>query len=592
MSSCGNYALVGTQGGIIYKYNVQSGLSRGQYPPGETAKNSRPKAPGDIGRTMKALEKKLKASNRKSDQDKAERDAVVWQEKQRILQAKLIEASHQNAAVVGLAVDSVNKNLISVGEDAKLILWNFASHAPHKRSPYLLPAPAAKLCHIRDSDLAAIALKDYSVVLFDCSSLNIVRRFGGGICNHSGPISDLAFAPDGRTLYTASLDSTIRVWDVPTNHCVDWMAFETAPTSLTVSPTGEFLATTHADRIGISMWSDKSFYQTVFIDGARAPQQPSQMNNPVPIAEVADFTRDSLLPVESEGLTAIGGEEGIKNDDGIEKRSPIAPKPKETGLVTMSGLPPAHWKNLFHLELVKERNKPKEAPKKPPSAPFFLQWRGGEDIMGPTAPHAEDKVEESAPKEEEDAWAAAWSDDEDVESNYEADKSKRAAVKDAPSQTVSKKRKLSHHRSHLASLLHQGSDSNHYQAVADHLAMLGPSAIDVSLSTLCNGMHDLEDGLPLLTRAAEWLLEACKSRERYEAVNAYLHRFLHLHANVIAGIAEMNVSGDTKEVLSFPREREELLELVGKLRQVQASDTLKDKMQQSLCLLRHFLRMV
>jgi hypothetical protein len=49
-------------------------------------------------------------------------------------------------------------------------------------------------------------------------------------------------------------------------------------------------------------------------------------------------------------------------------------------------------------------------------------------------------------------------------------------------------------------------------------------------------MHDLKEGLPLLHTAPLWLLEACRSRQRYKAVNAYLHRFLYPHPNVLAGI--------------------------------------------------------
>merc|ERR1712165_625282 len=84
----------------------------------------------------------------------------------------------------------------------------------------------------------------------------------------------------------------------------------------------------------------------------------------------------------------------------------LNPVPKKEGLITLSGLPAAHWKNLFHLELVKERNKPKEAPKKPPSAPFFLQWRAGEAMI----PKEDNDQTEKTDDEE---WDAAWSDDED-----------------------------------------------------------------------------------------------------------------------------------------------------------------------------------
>lgn len=572
MSSCGNYAVVGTRGGTIYKYNVQSGISRGKYPPEEQLGTlTKGKAPGDINRTVKALEKKFKVSNRKSDQDKEEREAVIAFDKEKKRQAKIKKASHQNAAVTGLAIDAVNKTLISVGEDAKLILWNFLTHAPHKRSPYILPSAATMLTHIRDSDLAAVALKDFSVLLFDCSALQIVRRFGGGHHNHSGPISDIAFAPDGRTLYTASLDRTIRVWDVPTNHCVDWMAFHTAPTSLTVSPTGEFLATTHIDAIGVSMWSDKSFYRNVFIDGANAPLEPFEMDDPIPITAFSEGTTPQIFDSND-----------VLEDKDNDKKTP--PQPKEKGMVTLSGLPPAHWKNLFHLELVKERNKPTEAPKKPPTAPFFLQYRSGESILG--TPHVEEE------KNDKDEWVGAWTDDE-ADSTLEVPDQKRAVTSSKElisRQPPSKKRKVTIHRSQLAALLLKDD----FKAATNHITTLGPSSIDISLSTLCNGMHDLEQGLPLLTKAARWLLEASKSRERYEAINAYVHRFIFLHGNVIAGIEEKFKYSDQEDKgpTIFPDERKQLLEVVDELRKVQASDGLKDKMQHSLCLLRHFLRMV
>jgi hypothetical protein len=32
VSACGSYAIVGTVGGCVYKYNLQSGLARGSYP--------------------------------------------------------------------------------------------------------------------------------------------------------------------------------------------------------------------------------------------------------------------------------------------------------------------------------------------------------------------------------------------------------------------------------------------------------------------------------------------------------------------------------------------------------------------------------
>ena len=142
-----------------------------------------------------------------------------------------------------------------------------------------------------------------------------------------------------------------------------------------------------------------------------------------------------------------------------------------------------------------------------------------------------------------------------------------------------------------------------FQPVTDYVGTLGPSAIDVSLSSLCNGSHDLEDGLPLLILASRWLLEACRSRERFDAVNAYLHRFLYLHSNTLAGIDEISPSKNdngeegllsTEDDEEMKRQREEVALNIKQLKEVQksGSEVLQGEMQNTLCLLRHFSRMV
>lgn len=615
LSSCGNFAVVGTKGGIIYKYNVQSGNTRGSFPPNEKKKSSEGrKEAGDIRRTFKALEKKMKVSNRASNLDKEEKDQVLQAQEQQRRDAKLTSASHAGYAVTGIAVDGVNMTLLSVGADAKLIMWSFKTHAPHKKCPVMLPAPATQLRHIRDSDLASIALADFTILLFDCSNLSIVRRFGAANQDscHRGPISDMGFSPDGRTLYTSSLDGTIRVWDVPTNSCVDWLSFKTPPTSLTISPTGEFLATTHTDKLGISLWSDRSFYQTIHVDGSKPLLHPASMDDPAPIAETHNEEEDHDNAMKR-ALTPSRENDPMDVEEDKSETSNGPVKSKETGLITMSGLPPAHWKNLFHLELVKQRNKPKEPPKKPPSAPFFLQWQPGESLGGAPVLNPEMTTNTKANEEE---WDAVWSDDDHEGHEMTVPglpplESSTKRERDSPAEElVAKKPKITHHRSHLAALLYQCSEKmpsgeGQFSTVTAHIGSLGPSAIDVSFSSLCNGMHDLEEGLPLLTLTCRWLIEACRSRERFEAVNAYLHRFLYLHATVLAGIQDqyerkqeaadrLRSPEELSELGAGDEKRKVLLDHIDELKQVQtaASEALQGKIQNALCLLRHFSRMV
>jgi len=164
-----------------------------------------------------------------------------------------------------------------------------------------------------------------------------------------------------------------------------------------------------------------------------------------------------------------------------------------------------------------------------------------------------------------------------------------------------KKQKITHFRSELASLLERCSSTENFQAVTDHLAAMGPSAIDVEFSSLCHGMHDLDVGLNLLHLCSLWLLESCKSRKNYEVINAYMHRFLHIHSTTIAGIdastqvdkAKLQEQGQNeREIDSMIRK--ELLETIKKLKisHKSATSNLRNKMQETLCLLRHFSRMV
>ncbi len=79
--------------------------------------------------------------------------------------------------------------------------------------------------------------------VMDVATGRVVRKLHG----HSDRITDVAFSPDGKLLLTSSMDSTVRVYDVPTARCVDWMRFESPVTSLTFAPTSEYIVTAHVD---------------------------------------------------------------------------------------------------------------------------------------------------------------------------------------------------------------------------------------------------------------------------------------------------------------------------------------------------------
>jgi WD40 repeat protein len=65
------------------------------------------------------------------------------------------------------------------------------------------------------SCLAAVACDDLSIKVCDIEARTIVRRYRG----HADRITDLQFSEDCRWLLTSSMDSTLRVWDVPGTYC-------------------------------------------------------------------------------------------------------------------------------------------------------------------------------------------------------------------------------------------------------------------------------------------------------------------------------------------------------------------------------------
>lgn len=81
----------------------------------------------------------------------------------------------------------------------------------------MLDEPVEWLRYHNDSSLIAIALQDFTIILLDLDTKRIVRRFKG----HKARLTDACFNPDSRWLVTASMDCTIRIWDIPSSNLID-----------------------------------------------------------------------------------------------------------------------------------------------------------------------------------------------------------------------------------------------------------------------------------------------------------------------------------------------------------------------------------
>jgi U3 small nucleolar RNA-associated protein 21 len=107
-----------------------------------------------------------------------------------------------------------------------------------------------------------------------------------------GRILDVAFSPDSRWLITASLDSIIRTFDIPSGCLVDAFKTSSIPTSITFSPTGDFLASSHVDSVGVYLWANKAQFSEVAL---RAIEEDEVFETGLPSVQGAEEDEGPFL---------------------------------------------------------------------------------------------------------------------------------------------------------------------------------------------------------------------------------------------------------------------------------------------------------
>ncbi|KAM6901067.1 WD repeat-containing protein 36 [Lycodopsis pacificus] len=217
ITSCGNFAVIGSSSGRVDVYNLQSGQHRGCYGNDETA---------------------------------------------------------HSGVVRGVATDTLNQLTLTAGSDWLLKFWRFKSRKQEEQLK-LHAAPASMMLH-RDSGMLALALDDFMLLVVDIETRRIVRKFAG----HHGNINDMTFSPDGRWLITVAMDCTIRTWDLPSGFLVDCFLVAMAPVGVSLSPTGDFLSTAHVDSLGVYLWTNKSLCGPVGLRPLPADYQPAEVTLP------------------------------------------------------------------------------------------------------------------------------------------------------------------------------------------------------------------------------------------------------------------------------------------------------------------------
>lgn len=475
-------------------FNLQSGILRQRFPPALT--------PGQA--------KKLKTTRG---------DAGTGQGSRRF---GLGEGRHMKA-ISGLMVDSLNRTVISCGLDGKIKFWDFSTGLLEQEIDWHSFTAITGFQYYRSSDLVALSCDDLAIRVVDTETKNLVRELWGSL----GQISDFCFSNDGRWIIAASMDSVIRVWDLPTGHLINAVRMQSPCTALAFSETGEYLATAHADGVGINIWNNRTLFTHV---PTRVIREGEIMDAVAPTSS-GEGGQHLISTAFSESEDE---EEEGEDLDGLSYASHgHSMEQLNSDLITLSLVPKSRWQTLVHLDTIAERNKPKEPPKRPEKAPFFL----ASSLSLGAGPASSILQPQDAASE--------------------------------PSATIAEQSRIFKLRSMTATsinpfttLLHSSSETGIYEPFIAHLSSLSPAAADIEIRSLSpmltagdSSFTTHSPPLPLshqhqseLTLIVHALTARLRQKRDYELVNAWMTVFLKVHGESV--VEDPGLSGGLREALA------------------------------------------
>jgi len=453
MSSCGTFAVVGSAEGAVDMYNLQSGLHRQQFPSKLTPAQAR-----------QVRMQQLKQA-----------DTVV-QLQARSGSAHMVGTGKHTKAVTGIVVDSMNKHVITCSLDGKIKFWEFLTGKLVEEISWA-PMTAITGCRYHAAnDLIAFSCDDNSIRVVDTETKQTIREFHGS----QGEINDFTFSNDGRWIIAASQDSVVRVWDLPTSHLIDAIRLESPCTALAFSATGEYLAAATEGQLGVNIWTNRTLFTHV----------PTRQISESAAVHIAGPTASGE---GGEGLLEAAFEEDVASDGDDDMAAPTLDQ-LSSDMMTLSLVPRSRWQTLLHLDLIKQRNKPTEAPKAPEKAPFFLGLA-------------------AKPGQSDDLATAA--DSADAQSESRITKYDRNRMEQA-----------------FSNKLRAAAASGKYDLFIEHLKTLSPSTADLELRSLGIGStHDDESNE--LLHFIRALTSRLRARRDYELTQAWMTVFLRLHFDLI-----------------------------------------------------------
>jgi len=283
-------------------------------------------------------------------------------------------------------------------------------------------------------------------------------------------LQDACFSPDGRWLIVSSSDCSVRVFDVPTSALIDWFKFDRPVTSLSMSPSADFLAITCAGSLAVTLLSNNCHFNNVFLGST--PSAAVSLALPSAAPPKSDLELQFKVPEFSLDVGDV---------------TTLTFRPLHPDIVTMSSVPRAVWKSIPIVDLIKERNKPTLPVQKTPDTPLFLPTISG---INPVFVASD----------------AAATDD------------------DATSTHFFNSRDLSVQTQFQVKL-----NDGDFEAALRSLSVLNPSSVDLEIRNLSSS-----DGLREFKLFLQMICSQVRSKSNFELVQAYLALFLKIHSDILS----------------------------------------------------------
>lgn len=436
ITGCGNFLVIGFSNGLIFKYNMQSGIFRQYYEDSE-----------------------------------------------------LTEHRAHDGPVTSLAVDGLDLVLVSTSSDSKMKVWNFKSGSLLMNNKFESPIKLMKF-H-RENNLVAVGLENNQIEIMDLETKTLIRKFTLESCK----LLDMTFSPDSRWLIASYDDCSIRTWDLQLGKLIDAFRLSSPCISLSISSTGEFLATAHSDSLGVNIWCNYTIYCPTALRAIDPEQTPTMID--MPYVRCDEQPSSEEQESEDQALPEVGETIDLNY---------VSPEQLNENLITISGLPSSRWKNLLHVDEIRERQKIDDEERrgqKPIKVPFFIPVKDG---LKPTL------------------------DGEALKEFNEKDQGQSST-------SLSKVRELQL-LSPLSQCLVKSNQTSDYKLFFEQLKEMGPSATDAEIRSMGKDTCGNNRVMLCFLDAIEQLIRENKD---YELVSAWLALFLKVHSDIIQSDAEVKL---------------------------------------------------